>query len=283
MKKIFTVFFLLPLFAMSQNFHFAGRLGLAGYQGDLKAKGITLSQTKLMGSLGAEYDLSEHVVARSFISLATLHADDKKGTPVMQQRNLNFTSGIIDWELSAQYSLFSLNEHWWTPYAFAGVGIYHFNPYTKDSAGKKTYLPPLSTEGEGFIPGVKNYHLTQFSIPFGIGADYALNEDMRLGLEFGYRKLFTDYVDDVSKNYVDKTALLNARGTEAAALAYRGTGTYPAAGVMRGNNHKQDGYYFFALTFTVRYFFDKYKQIAGLYQSKKDKRVGCPATRHVLQ
>ncbi len=283
MKQIFILLFLTPFLARGQNFHFAGRLGLAGYQGDLKAKGITLSQTKLMGSLGAEYDLSEHLVARSFISLASLHADDKKGNTAMQQRNLNFTSNIIDWELSAQYSVLNLNEHWWTPYVFAGIGIYHFNPYTKDSTGKKYYLQPLSTEGEGFVSGVKNYHLTQFSIPFGVGANYALNEDMRLGLEFGYRKLFTDYIDDVSKTYVDQTALLTARGPKAVELAYRGTGSYPAAGTMRGNKSKQDGYYFIALTFTVRYFFDKYKQIAGLYQSKKNKRVGCPATRNVVQ
>ena len=36
----------------------------------------------------------------------------------------------------------------------------------------------------------------------------------------------------------------------------------------------KDGYYYIALTYTVRYFFDKYNQIAGLASFKKDKRVG---------
>jgi len=133
------------------------------------------------------------------------------------------------------------------------------------------------------MTGVNNYKLTQFSIPFGFGAEYSLNEDMRIGIEFGYRKIFTDYLDDVSNKYVDQASLLNARGAKAVELAYRGNevqaGPYPAAGIGRGNPNNKDGYYYIALTYTVRYFFDKYKQIAGLLPGKKQKRVGCPASR----
>jgi len=97
----------------------------------------------------------------------------------MQQRNLNFKTKLFDWELTAQYSLFNLNYRWWTPYIFAGIGVFHYKPYTYDSAGNKTYLKPLSTEGEGFMSGVKDYKLMQFSIPMGVGAEYSLNEDIR--------------------------------------------------------------------------------------------------------
>jgi hypothetical protein len=284
MKKLLFVFCSLPVIAAAQNFHFSARLGLANYQGDLKAKAISLSQSNLMGSLGARYDLSEHITARSYITRASLHADDKKGTAAMQQRNLNFKTKIADWELTGQYNFFSLNDRWWTPYIFAGIGFYHFNPYTKDTAGNKYFLQKLSTEGEGFTAGVKNYKLTQFSVPIGFGAEYSLNEDTRVGIEFGYRKIFTDYLDDVSSTYVDQASLLNARGAKAVELAYRGNevhaGPYPAAGINRGNPNNKDGYYYIALTYTVRYFFDKYKQIAGILPGgKKDKRVGCPASR----
>ena len=119
----------------AQNFYFSGRLGVAGYQGDLKAKAISLSQLKLMGSVGAQYDLSEHFTVRSYVTLTSLHADDKKGTSTMQMRNLNFSSKIADVELTAQYSIFSLNEKWWTLYIFGGIGVYHFKPYTKDTGG----------------------------------------------------------------------------------------------------------------------------------------------------
>jgi hypothetical protein len=48
---------------------------------------------------------------------------------------------------------------------------------------------------------------------------------------------------------------------------------------MRGNAANNDGYYYIAATFSLRYFFDKYKQIAGIPGGRKEKRVGCPATR----
>jgi opacity protein-like surface antigen len=283
MKNLIFAFCWFPAVASAQNFHFSGRLGLAGYQGDLKAQAISFSQTKPILSLGARYDLTEHLTARSYFSFTSLKADDKKGGTTMQQRNLNFKTKILDWELTAQYSLFNLNYRWWTPYVFAGIGVFHFKPYTNDSAGNKTFLQPLSTEGEGFVPGVKNYKLTQFSIPIGLGAEYSLNEDMRLGIEFGYRKTFTDYIDDVSTVYVDQAALLNARGQTAVDLAWRGDekggGSYPAAGYPRGNSKRKDGYYYIAITYTVRYFFDKYKQIVGLPAARKEKKVGCPASR----
>lgn len=283
MKKLLLLFCIIPGIISAQNFHFSGRVGLANYKGDLKAKSVSLSQAKMLFSLGARYDLSENVMVRSYISVTGLQADDKKGTASMQQRNLNFKSKIFDWELTGQYSFFSLNDRWWTPYVFAGIGLYHFNPYTNDAVGAKTFLKPLGTEGQGFMPGINEYRLWQMHIPFGLGAEYSLNEDMRLGIELGFRKTFTDHLDDVSGNYVDESRLRTAKGQTAVDLAYRGdevgAGPYPASTVMRGNPKNKDGYYYVALTYTVRYFFDKYKQIAGLPGGGRKKKVGCPATR----
>jgi opacity protein-like surface antigen len=283
MKKLLLIVCALPLVATAQNFHFSARLGAAGYKGELKAKPISLSQMGLMGSLGARYDLSERLSARTYFTYTTLRGDDKKGTSAMQQRNLNFKSRLLDWELTGQYNIFNLNDRWWTPYVFAGIGIYKYKPFTIDSADNKIFLKPLSTEGQGFRDGVDEYKLTQFSIPFGFGAEYTLNEDMRVGLELGYRKTFTDYLDDVSTTYVDQAALLNARGQTAVDYAWRGDeshgGPYPAQGVQRGNPNNKDGYYYIALTYTMRFWFDKYKQTSGLPGGGRGKRMGCPGTR----
>jgi len=282
-KKLILISALFPIVACAQNFHFSVRAGVASYNGDLKRKSFGFSQSSFMGSIGAKYDISEHLTARSYFSLTSLKGDDKKGNAVMKDRNLNFKTGIFEWELGAQYNILNMNDSWWTPYVYAGVGIFHFNPYTKDLNGGKTFLRPLSTEGEGFLPGVKKYSLTQFSIPLGFGAERSLNEDMKVGMELGYRKLFTDYLDDVSDVYTDESALLAARGQKAVDLAYRGdevgAGPYPGAKVTRGNPKSKDGYFYVALTFTLRFYFDKYKQTSGLPSYKKDKRVGCPASR----
>lgn len=284
MKKLILAFCCLPLLVSAQNFHFSGRLGFAGYQGDLKAKAISLSGLRLLGSLGARYDLTERIALRSYLTLSGFKADDKKGTAYMKTRNLNFRSGLFEWEGGAQYSFLNPNDSWWIPYAYAGIGIFHFKPTTTDANGNKVSLQPLSTEGQGFLPGIKKYKLTQFCVPIGFGIERSLNEDMRLGLEMGYRFTFTDYIDDVSTTYVDQAALLAARGQTAVDLAYRGdevgAGPYPAGGITRGGADKKDGYYYIAITYTVRYFFDKYKQIAGLPAYKRDKKAGCPATRY---
>ncbi|MBL7738822.1 MAG: outer membrane beta-barrel protein [Chitinophagaceae bacterium] len=284
MKKLIVLLSLFPLVTGAQNLYLSARLGMANYQGDLKAKSVSFKQSKLMGSLGARYDFSEHISARSYLTLTSLAADDKNGNAFMQERNLSFRTKIFDWELTGQYSLFSFNNKWWSPYVFAGIGLYHFKPYTQDANGNKVFLQPLSTEGQGFIPGKKNYKLTQFSIPFGVGAEYSMNEDMRVGLEFGYRKIFNDYLDDVSATYVDEAALLAARGQTAVDLAWRGdekTGApYPAAGTTRGNDKLNDGYFYIGFTYSIRLVLDKYKDIAGIPSGKKAKRSGCPASRY---
>lgn len=282
MKKFVILVCCFPYAALAQDIYLTFKAGLANYQGELQAHSITFSQAKFLGSAGLRYDITEHISMRTAFTLASLQADDKKGTAAMQARNLNFKTSLFDWELAGQYNIFSLNDKWWTPYVFAGVSLYHYNPYTKTAAGAKTYLAGLSTEGEGFTPGVKSYGLWQASIPMGIGFDYALNEDLRVGLEFTYHKLFTDYLDDVSGVYVDQATLLHAKGQTAVDLAYRGAGAYPPAGTMRGNSRDKDAWYSFGITFTCRSFIDEYKRIAGLPTMNKGKKVGCPVGRYNL-
>ena len=284
MKKLTLLLFLFPFVVAGQNFHFSAKLGIASYNGDLKAGSLSLSQSRFMGSIGARYDLSEHLALRSYFNLGGLKADDKKGTTGMKQRNLNFKTALFEWEAGLHYSVLNLNDHWWTPYVAAGIGLFHFNPYTRDVNGDKVKLRPLSTEGQGVVAGIKPYKLTQFHLPLAIGVERMLNDDMRVGLELGYRISFTDYIDDVSGKYVDENVLVAARGQQAADLAYRGDevggGPYPAAGATRGNSANNDGFVYVGITFTHRFYFDKYKQIAGLPGSKKGKKVGCPANRY---
>ena len=282
MKSFFLVLFLLPLPALSQDFHFSARLGAMGYDGDLKAKAVTLSQTAPMFSLGARYDLTEHIMARSYLSYGSVKATDKKGTPSMQARNLDFSSKILDFELGAQYNILNLNYKWWTPYVFAGIGVYRFNPYTKDAAGDRYFLRTLNTEGQGFVPGVNQYSTTQFSLPLGFGVDYLLGEDHRVGLELGYRYLFTDYLDDVSGVYAAESSVQKAGGAKGVELAFRGDEVsnrpYPVPGDIRGNPKSNDTYYYIGVTYTFRFWFDKYKQTSGIPGGKRGSKVGCPTS-----
>ena len=119
-------------------------------------------------------------------------------------------------------------------------------------------LQPLGTEGQGTkaYPGLTPYKLTQFGVPFGIGAKISLSKILCVGLEWGMRKTYTDYLDDVSTTYPDPVLLKAQKGEIAMELSNRSipvAGEHPVqAGVQRGNSKTRDWYSFAGLTFTVK-------------------------------
>jgi hypothetical protein len=252
---------ILPCSGHSQNFHITAFGGLATYQGDLQGKRIALDQSKPAVGIGALYELSNKFLIRTGFTYGKVEGNDTKNTTAkgIEFRNLNFKSAITEMQLGLEYNLFKLSGKSLTPYFFAGIAVFHFNPYTFDSVGSKTFLSPLSTEGQGLAsyPDSKPYKLTQLAIPFGGGIKVQLNDDWQVAVEVGLRKLFTDYLDDVSNNYVDNNILLAAKGAKAVELAYRGdelagAPSYPAAGVQRGNPKTKDWYYFSGLRISKR-------------------------------
>ncbi len=141
-------------------------------------------------------------------------------------RNLHFRNRIKELSVVGVFDLFKnestyISRVLFTPYVYAGIAVFHHNPEAVapdfdlngnplPEAGTWVKLRPLGTEGQystfqdGDVNnGVKPYSLIQAAIPMGIGARFRLNEVMDLSVEWGFRYLFTDYIDDVSRNYVD--------------------------------------------------------------------------------
>ncbi len=255
-------YLILPLLAAAPLFTFAQKLhadlfgGITTYQGELQGKRFAIDQSNIALGLGASYDLSEKFILRSGFTYGVLQGNDQKNTAAkdVEARNLSFKSALTELHLGLEYNLFRLEGKSLTPYLFAGVAAFHFNPYTKDVAGNKVFLKPLSTEGQGLAayPDRKNYKLTQLALPFGGGIKFKVSDDLQIGLELGLRKLFTDYIDDVSNTYVDASLLQAAKGSQAVELAYRGDevnplSTYPGDGAQRGTPKTKDWYYFSGL------------------------------------
>ena len=225
--------------------------GLSNYQGDLVDK--PYKSTKGAFGLTGTFPVSERFGIRAGLTFAKVAGADSLGEkPELLARNLSFQSKITEFSLLAEYNIFNLDQIRWTPYLFAGVALFHFNPYTYDSAGNQAFLQPLTTEGQG-LQGYpdKPYSLTQFAIPFGAGIKYAISEKVQLGLEVGLRKTFTDYLDDISTEYADPADLLAGRGQQSVDLSYRGDEVgfpaYPVKGFTRGNPKSKDYYYFTGL------------------------------------
>jgi len=258
MKRILLAGMLLPLIVHAQwNVNLYG--GFSNYIGDMQTSPYTTKQSNGSFGAGIQYDLTRHFSLLTNLTYGRISAADGYSSQAdLRARNLNFESHITEWNLLAEYNLLDLSEHKLTPYLFAGVAIFHFNPYSYDTTGKKVYLRPLSTEGEGLTqyPGRRPYALTQLAIPFGGGIKFRISDGVTLAYEIGMRKTFTDYLDDLSTTYVDQAALLAAHGPEAVEMAYRGNeikngGTYPPDGTIRGGHKWKDWYYMSGLRVTI--------------------------------
>ncbi|MHA4810653.1 DUF6089 family protein [Flavitalea flava] len=261
MKKFLLLGLFVPMVSIVRaqwNVNLMG--GFSNYIGDLQSKGYTTKQSHTAFSAGLQYDLTGHFSVLSNVSYAKVGASDTYAAKAdLRARNLSFETKIYEWNLLAEYNLLDLNEHRFTPYVFAGIALFHFNPYAFDSLGQKVFLRGLSTEGEGLsqYPGRKQYKNNQIAIPFGGGIKYRVSRNVVLAYEIGLRKLFTDYLDDVSSTYVDQATLLAAKGPKAVEMAYRSgeikgsSAIYPHDGTVRGNPKRKDWYYLSGIRVTI--------------------------------
>lgn len=260
MRKFLLLSILCPLLAVSQQrFHVTLFGGLSNYAGDLQDRQFTLQQSNFAFGAGIKYDLTPHLALRLAYNHGTIEGDDKKSSdPLLRARNLSFASKINEGSLLLEYTILNMEERKVSPYIYSGLTVFHFNPYAYDTVGNKVFLKPLSTEGQG-LDGYNRspYKLTQLAIPFGVGVKFRVSENTILAYEVTIRKTFTDYLDDVSKTYVDQFALGQQRGLKAVSMAFRGdelkgsTSTYPDDGAVRGGSKYGDWYYFTGFTLYI--------------------------------
>jgi hypothetical protein len=278
-KYIFIFLMLLCSFtSFSQNYFTSFYAGTSNYQGDLSEKLYDPRHTHFGWGVGLLLELNPHMLIRGDFTYGRISGSDADGTK-NRSRNLNFTSGISEFSLGFEYVLLDLYDYQFSPYFFIGASVFKFSPYAKDLNGNLTSLYELNTEGQGFYKNRKPYKLDQFAIPIGGGIQWAISKNARIGFVIGVRQTFTDYLDDVSKTYVDQDLLRSMRGGNAVAFAYRGNqlsngAPYPADGAQRGNPTNKDWYYFSGLTLRVRVPYIKGRK-PHAYKKQRAK-VTCP-------
>jgi hypothetical protein len=234
-------------------------VGKMNYQGDLNPNSFKFSHSKATGAFTIRQSLNRWLSLKGDLAFGSIEAADKYNRDYLKPRNLSFYTSIKEASLGLETYLLDLSTTHFSPYVYGSVSLYHFNPWAYDQNGKKTFLQPLSTEGQGLsqFPKQKPYKLTQIAVGFGVGARYAINDNMNIGAEFSQRKTFTDYLDDVSSMYVDRNVLLQAKGGKAVEMAYRGDElpggqAYPNHGEQRGTPSEMDWYYFFGINFEIK-------------------------------
>lgn len=229
--------------------------GISSYYGDLVQKNPVFREPSLCMSMGLAYNYNPHLTVRGDFSYLQIKAKDSKNSrPDLKARNLSFKSYIWELNTTIEYNFIDITGNKklkFTPYLFFGVGICGFNPYTTDRFGKKVFLQPMGTEGQGLAayPDRTPYDRTIVQVPLGGGFKYAVTKKLSLALEFKYRYVDTDYLDDVSNSGYPDKALLTAKDPSIPLLTYRGDeiaggAPYPPiVGLNRGNPKKRDSYY----------------------------------------
>ena len=272
MKNLILLFTLIiSLTSISQVNEFGFFSGAGYYIGDLNKSHF--SQQDLCFGLVYKTDFpNERVSLRVHLMYNNLKASDiKSGIESQIYRNLEFKSEVIEFGPIIEIDFFNFHPgqnhtdqpDFGSPYFFAGINYMRMNPKGK-SGGEWVELQPLGTEGQGTILKdingiVEKYSRNQIVIPFGLGLKMNITHHLSFSLEYGMRKTFTDYFDDVSGLYPD-LAVLAAINPEAAQMSDKSK--FPQGlndssyGLQRGDASNKDGYAVSGSILTYEFFKD---------------------------
>jgi hypothetical protein len=190
-----------------------------------------------------------------------VEADDAV-SKVTDTRNLKFKSKITEISATAEFNFFDYyigsKKNIVTPFIFGGAGVFFYDP---ESDGVD--LRSLGTEGQNVgFDGRKPYGKISFAIPFGLGLKYSFSRRFGIAAEWGLRKTFTDYIDDVSTTYyLDGTQISEQDPEQILSDPTKLHQPY----MERGNPRNNDWYAFTGLSLTYKF---------NLFKGK-----GCPDQR----
>ena len=276
-----------PEYSTLQNTSEVGvNVGMTAFLGDLggtRGKGRPFSKDlngisfrPHLGLSYGYYPMSWLKVMGTFNYTTITGADSVIKTKINQsagryERNLSFRSRVQELQLTGEIYPLQIfdkthRETLLKPFVGAGIGVFHFNPKAKLN-GDWIALKPLRLEGEGFseYPQSKQYSLYQFYIPVTGGVKYRLDDQISLAASITFRKTFTDYLDDVSKVYVDPALFDKYLSSNDASLArqlyYRGRDNKPPKpGSIRSYSERKDSYTTIFVTFNYNFGLRKTKE-----------------------
>lgn len=167
---------------LSQNNEVGGGLGVLSYSGDL-VRNFNLLYSKPAGTVFYRRNLNKVVSFKAGLTFGKIAATDRRD-PIdvfAARRDAAFNLTLLEFAGTYEYHFVDWRDAKrrirFTPYLFGGAGLFVFSGNKAKQAA---------------------YSNVQLSIPFGGGVKYVLNPNWYLAAEFGVRKTFFDYLDNVS-------------------------------------------------------------------------------------
>jgi len=204
---------LISISAFSQRSELGFGLGTFNYTGDL-VRSYNLRFSKPAATVFYRANLSPVVSFRAGITGGKLGAHETPIDAFAAQRNASFNIFLFEASTVMEYHFLNWRETKrfvrFTPYLFAGLGLFGI---------------------AGNAEKTSEYSNIQGAVPFGGGFKYVYNPKWYFALEFGVRKTFSDYIDNISEG--DQRFKNNLRF---------------------GNPNDNDTYYFLGITLTRTFY-----------------------------
>ncbi|WP_229253644.1 DUF6089 family protein [Dyadobacter sp. NIV53] len=173
------IFFLSAQTAFAQKIEVGAGVGGFNYKGDISPN-FNFRFFRPGGSLFFRYNPSKALSLRAEVAAGGIGANDKYSKDAFQLvRNMSFKTSILEASAVAEYNFLNYEDRRfainWTPYVFGGLGVSKFNPNIQTA----------------------DYKTNTLVIPYGVGIKYQIRRPWNIGLEYGTRKTFTDYLDNL--------------------------------------------------------------------------------------
>lgn len=269
-----TILILLSLLSIeiyAQRIEIGTHGATSGYMGDINTSS-PLYFKNFGGGLFVKYNLDPTWGLKLSVNHLLISGDDQDFENNHQQvRNLKFKNQLTEAALTIDFNFWtyfdSKHKSNFTPYLSAGLGLIKHDPYIYYDENK-IYLRPLKLEYDA-NSNSQVYTNWNVVMPIGLGVKYRLNSEWSIGIEANYRIAFTDYLDNVSREYATSVpsdiAFPNVTVDPEGArrpfdqndwryLADPSNKLSANAGTARGDGKRKDGYMTAGITLTYTIF-----------------------------
>ncbi len=182
------------------------------YFGDLNTN-LRLNRIGPATGMGFRYNFNNRICGKLSGNIGRVEAFDSDSPNLYERaRNLHFRSVVADAAAQMEFNFLpyvhgSLDNKW-TPYLFLGLGVTYSDPKAQLD-GTWYELRPLGTEGQ--FKG-EEYYTVSGGWVYGAGIKLDLSYEWSLNIDISARRLFSDYLDDVSTVYPDAEDVSDLRG-----------------------------------------------------------------------
>ncbi|MBU6342412.1 MAG: outer membrane beta-barrel protein [Bacteroidetes bacterium] len=176
--------------------------GLTNYSGDVAERAIEISETQPGYGIFVRYHLNPKLALNAHVYTGSIKGDDKN-SPVLYDRKFRFTTNILEsaligeWHFmgKSRYSNTGIRNLNFSPYLFLGVGA------TFVSVATEYYGPPEKRNDYLRVPFPEdNLKDKFFLLPMGVGLKADILDRFVLGVDVGWRPVFSDDLDGVRIN-----------------------------------------------------------------------------------